>query len=134
MVWIEAPMHNNYYNNAEREAFNRALNNAVKYHDNTKVLQLKKVWNTEDTNLYIQESSRYTSVGLNTYWQAVDCTVRYADTILFKKLQFKPKHFTKREHESNAFKKNDKYHWTNKKNNYDQMDNGRRLPEPPRRR
>ena len=74
-----------------RSKFNRALNTAASFHDNTHVLELKKGWDMRDSSLFLKEESRYTSTGLTTYWEAVDKTVKYTDTILFKKLEKREK-------------------------------------------
>ena len=87
IIWIQAPIHKSFNNNNMRELFNHSLNEVVKFHDNTFVLDFKKIWDPENGSLYVQESNRFTSQGLTTYWLAVDCTLRFADSILWKKIQ-----------------------------------------------
>ena len=86
-IWIEAPLHDNFVNNHDRIKFNRALNTAVKFHDDTYVLKFKKVWDEKNSNLYFSEFRRFTNEGLNAYWMAIDATLKFADTILLKKKQ-----------------------------------------------
>ena len=93
IIWIEAPLHNNFANNAERVKFNRELNNVVRFHEHSYVLKLKKIWDPSDTSLYAAEYSRYTNEGLTSYWIAVDYTIKFMDTILLKKTR-KPKQVT----------------------------------------
>ena len=84
-IWIKAPVHNNFSNNAERIKFNSALTNMVKFHANTSVLELKKGWDPENHNLFDSYSRRYTREGFSSYWAAIDKMVKFADTILIKK-------------------------------------------------
>ena len=84
-IWIEAPMHKNFANNPDRFRFNRALNTVSKLHDNMSILGLKKIWDAKDGNLFLENERRFTTSGLHHYWEVVDKTVRYADTILLKK-------------------------------------------------
>ena len=86
-IWIQAPTHVNFRDNAERERFNQVIERVSKLHDNTAVLALKKIWDPQNKSLYLERENRYTTDGLRFYWEAVDKTVKYADTILFKKLQ-----------------------------------------------
>ena len=85
VIWIEAPLHNNFSNNQDRIKFNKALNDIVLFHDDMFALKLKKIWNPHDASLYSAEFRRYTAEFYAAYWTAIDCTVKFADTILFKK-------------------------------------------------
>ena len=49
-IWIQAPLHNNFYNNSERVKFNRELINVARFHENTYVLPMKKIWDQADTS------------------------------------------------------------------------------------
>ena len=89
IVWIEAPEHVNFNNNLLRSKFNRSLHTAASFHDNCHVLELKKIWDGKDRTLYLSPESRFTADGYNCYWEAVDKTGKFADTILFKKLEKK---------------------------------------------
>ena len=73
-----------------RNNFNKAVNMTALVHDNTWSLQLKKIWDPQDTSYFIEEQKKFTANGLHAYWEAIDKTIRYADMILFKK-QNKPK-------------------------------------------
>ena len=85
IVWIEAPEHKNFCNNDLRREFNACLNDIVHFHDNTLCLPLKKIWDSSNAHLFIEEYSRFSSEGYMTYWSAVDCTIKFADTILWSK-------------------------------------------------
>ena len=61
-------------------------------HLDVSVLHLKKIWNPEDSKLFIEESNRFTALGFQTYWEAIDCTVKFCDTTILRrvaKLEFK---------------------------------------------
>ena len=114
IYWIQPPLHVNFANNAVRPKFGKALENVVKHNENTHVLQLLKGWDSDDTNLYVYHNRRFTTSGFTSYWNAVDKTARYIDTIHMKKLQ-KPKH-------------SDRYHWQQPQNQPER----RKLPSPPK--
>ena len=101
IVWIEAQLHRNFANNNLQRKFNNCLHQMAKFHEHTAVLALKKVWDPQDTNLFIKESCRYTFEGLNKYWEAVDRMIKFCDTILVKKL------CKNQQSQGNS----DKYHW-----------------------
>ena len=42
------------------------------------LLELKQIWDEYDSNLYSKERRRLTDQGYQTFWQAVDRTVKYA--------------------------------------------------------
>ena len=122
IIWILAPMHDNFANNSERNLFNKCVQSKAKLHDNVVALQLKKVWDCTDTNLYIKENRRFTALGYTSYWQAIDKTVKYCDTILIKKIlsktakdqkqpTFGKKKFNSTKKLHHFQQKQDKYHW-----------------------
>ena len=52
-------------------------------HVNVSSLPLKKVWDDKDVNLF--NNHRFTAAGLRAYWEAVDKTTRYFDSVILKK-------------------------------------------------
>ena len=68
IIWIKPPVHENFRNNVMRQKFTKALQNMAKFHDNTRVLQLKKIWDSHNNNLFIKECNRFTAEGTITYW------------------------------------------------------------------
>ena len=100
---MEAPLHKNFYNNEDRRHFNSILQAVAKEFANISVLSLKKIWEPDNGNLFLQEGNRFTSQGLNTYWEAVDRTIQYAATTVIKKLMQKLQRLS------------DKYHWSSDK-------------------
>ena len=107
LIWIEAPYHKNFKNNESREIFNKIVSKTTHKCDFTTTLQLKKIWNEENRGLYLRDEDRYTSDGYTAYWQAVDRTVKFADTILFRKITRPP--VQKRDDRDQHH--HDKFHW-----------------------
>ena len=110
IIWIEAPNHMSFPNNEERDQFNKALATIAPLHKNVHALQLKKIWEETNTNLYLEEQRRFTAQGWRRYWSAVDKMVRYADTIFIKKLQRKEKE--QHNYSSSKHHDYDRYHWS----------------------
>ena len=75
ILWIQAPFHDNFTDNSLRYKFNKCLTEAVNFHLNMSTLELKKVWDSKDSNLFIKENQRFTCDGYRSYWEAVDRTV-----------------------------------------------------------
>ena len=46
---------------------------------------VKHVWDPKNLNLYLKDNQRFTAEGYTAYWEAVDRTVRYFDSVLPKK-------------------------------------------------
>ena len=152
IIWIEAPIHDNFRNNYERTVFNRNLNSVVKLFDDISILKLKKIWEPTNSRLFIEENNRFTSEGLANYWAAVDYTMKFMDTLLIDKLTSrstkrwkssksamrKSSNFTRSESRP---PKDQKYYWQNPKYNrggrrhfYDDEEytqERRTLPAPP---
>ena len=84
-MWVEAPHHKYFKNNELRRNFNKILADTAKLYSNTSVFQLKKVWDTEDSNYFLKEANRFTSEGLIAYWSAIDRTTKFCDSTLMKK-------------------------------------------------
>ena len=57
----------------------------MKYHINTYSLELKKVWDESDSSLYASKDKKLTANDYLTYWEAVDRSIKYANTLLMKK-------------------------------------------------
>ena len=131
IIWIQAPLHDNFHNNNDRTKFNKILAEVAQLHPNTSALALKKVWDPSDTRLYVAHS-RFTSLGLTTYWAAIDKTIKFADTILLKKWlkQAENNYVRSRKNPSK-----NKYKWRRcKGNTTPSKPKGRKLPTPSKRR
>ena len=109
MLWIQAPHHINFGNNVQREQYNKCLEEMCKLHSNTHTLALKKIWDPQDTALYLS-SGRFSSEGYKLYWEAVDKTVRYFDSIVLKKCK---KRKAQRQNAPHTFGQKDQFRWKN---------------------
>ena len=89
-LWIQAPSHDNFINNSQRHKFNKALEEVSKLHQNMSSLYLKKVWDPTDQSLFFQSNHKFSTAGYAAYWEAVDRTIGYCDSIVLKKTD-KPK-------------------------------------------
>ena len=132
-LWILLPIHDKFSDNAERLKFNNSAEEMAKYHTNVKCLELKKVWDSHDGSLFSDEG-RFTSEGYRKYWDAVDKTVRYCDSVVLKK-KFTNKQSCKNATQEQKCQK-DIYKWKNPKirNDLNRFNSFRKLPSPPRRR
>ena len=109
-LWIIPPLHSRIRSkeNELREQFVMALTNVASLHENTYVLELKKKWDPEDHNLYNRTECTFTAEGLIAYWNAVDKTVKYFNTLVLKKRERKKLTAT----DKTSSQKEDKYHWS----------------------
>ena len=114
-LWIQPPPHN-YFKSREislRSHFSIVLVNIASLHENTYALPLKKGWDPTDKHLYNRDEKCLTANGYIQYWQAVDKTVCYFNTlVLKKKKQQELKHSQKQQHGFHQY--TDKYHWQTK--------------------
>ena len=137
-LWILAPLHKKLSdeNYNARITFNQCVEDTCKFHVNVSSLELKKVWDPQDGTLIQRE--KFTAEGYKKYWDAIDRTVRYCDSVVIKKKStkklIKQKEFFKGT--ASNFDQNDKYKWRNPKISKDltKFRSQRRLPSPPPRR
>ena len=92
-LWIQAPVHDYFTDNELCYKFNHCFKS--KLHSNCTSLMLKKAWDPKDTTLFINESQQFTSRGYTIYWEAVDKTVHYFDSVMLKKHDIKRKNLKK---------------------------------------
>ena len=136
ILWIQSPYHDNFSTNQERFKFNRCLEEAVKFHSHVSTLPLKKVWDAKNGNLYIKDCQRFATDGYLDYWEAVDRTVHYCDSIMLKKQHDRGK---KPPNKGKPFGQkdqnhNDRFRWQNPRFNTDVRDGDfMQLLPPPRR-
>ena len=125
-LWIQLPMHENFSNNSARFRFNKCLEECAKMHSNVYTLQLQKVWDPRDAGLF---ANRFTNEGYRSYWEAIDKTVRFFDSVILKKNE--KKKVQKKEFNSQK----ERFRWRNPEINQKFADTGvfRKLPAPPPR-
>ena len=123
ILWILAPCHERFKDNDERLKFNMAVERMCLFHTNVSCLELKKVWDAKDLSLF--DKGRFTAEGYKKYWEAVDRTVRYRDSVKLKKNSSKKQKFQACQ--------NDRFKWKNPKISEDVKKYGamRKLPSPP---
>ena len=132
IVWIEAPYHAEFGSEQNRlwEKFNECMRNMAEMQKFTSVLTLKKIWNSTDGSYYSRPAKRLTVFGYKKFWEAVDCTIQYADTTIMKKNiadAHKKKHMSLNHpyqqtfHHTNQPNRNssqsligDRFHWSSK--------------------
>ena len=130
LLWIQAPMHDCFDNNNLWHKFNRALDKTAKCHSHVTTLALKKAWDPKDDELFLAGQNRYTTRGFNTYWEAVDRTVWYFDSIVLQKVD---KRKTLKNSSNSALDQKDPFRWQNPHLNLqaNTPQTFRRLPAPP---
>ena len=126
ILWVQPPIHDNFPDNQERFKFDRALEEVAKLHSHVSTLMLKKVWNPKISTLFLSNSSRFTAEGFKNYWEAVDRTVHYCDSIVLKKMD-------KKKTSSAKTDQKDRFKWQNPRYNGYRWDMPRdkKLPTPP---
>ena len=146
ILWIQAPIQCNFRNNALRHKFNKCLEDCVKIHPDVSTLALKCVWDKDDMTLFVEESQRFTANRFKTYWEAVDQTVCYLDSVVLKKKHVIGKKsqlnqkaasavFSKTFSQKDCTDLNDRFRWQNPVLNVDRDEPVifRTLPVPPPR-
>ena len=85
-LFIIPTKHKAYNNNVARTTFSSILSEAVQaVGSNFSSMQLKQLWDSQDGNLFLKNQQRFTAEGKQTFWQAVDRTIKFCDSILEKK-------------------------------------------------
>ena len=113
-IWIKPPTNTNFSNNTMHNHFSEALSHNAQYYDAHYSLPMKKLWDYSDTALFNNSDRKFTAVGYKTYWESVNKTVKYTDTLYMKKearKKEKPKHEKKPEKKP---RRNNKFHWNHR--------------------
>ena len=78
-IFITPPTHKYFSraNNNLRRIQAKVLEEIVKTKDNMSCLKMIKFWNFDDSRAYLRDAARFTSEGLNRYWESVDSAIRY---------------------------------------------------------
>ena len=87
ILWIEPPLHKNFRNNDKCKKFVSSLDGVIKklYSSDMTIFQMRKIWDYEDSILFLANQQRFTVEGHTRYWQAIDHLVKLWDTFLSKK-------------------------------------------------
>ena len=138
ILWMAPQLHKYFgdFNNEQRFMQSDSLHEIVKTMQDMSMLKLVKAWDKEESHFFIRDAYRFTSAGLEAYWQLIDCAIKFWDTVLSKKFTNKKPHLQQRKQSH----KNDKFHWSyhNKlfygrrgHNSVEQSARQRRMPTPP---
>ena len=84
IIWVVPSDHINYENRNNRKIFGEMIKQVAKTFDCNHALELKQVWDPEDYNLYLRNEHRFSQQGTALLWKAVDRTIWFADTIIYK--------------------------------------------------
>ena len=79
IYWVESPQHCNFNNNLSRRKMNSAIQAECSILDNSKIMRMKKVWNSDDEHAYLASHSRFTSDGIFKYWGSIDNALEFND-------------------------------------------------------
>ena len=82
LLWINPPFHSSFTNNSQCNKFTKAMDTMAAIYADNWSLQLKRIWDTQARDLYLDQAHYYSAKGLVTYWMAVDCTIKFWDTAL----------------------------------------------------
>ena len=82
IIWINPLFHNSFRNNAQCNKFSKALDTTAAIYMDNWSLKLKRIWDPQSRDLYLDDPNRFTAKGLMTYWMAVDRTIKFWDTAL----------------------------------------------------
>ena len=74
-LWIAAPHHDSFNNNALHKKFNSVLYAAVAVQDSMNTIKLKGYWDTQ--NFRLVNKGKITGEGLFRYWEAVDLGFKF---------------------------------------------------------
>ena len=113
-LWVEPPMHRYFNDNDLRKKFSQCLQNMGKLHADTSVLAMKKIWDPDDSSLFLHSEQRFTVQGYQRYWEAVDHTIRYLDTTTLVKILNKQRSNSFNPHpctDDNQRPHYDQFHW-----------------------
>ena len=78
IVFIKPTANINYNNRYQRRLMANIMDKLAKRLEFW-ALDLKQIWDIENTNIFIKEENRFTAEGIRIFWQAVDRTVLYCD-------------------------------------------------------
>ena len=87
ILWIQAPYHDNFVTNDLRYKLNRCIEEVSRFHNQVHMLELKCVWDPKNKYFFIHDSQHFTTLGYHAYWEAVDPTIRYFDSVVLKKAE-----------------------------------------------
>ena len=82
IYWVECPQHCNFNNNLSRRKMNSVIQSECSLIDGMKIMRMKKIWDPEESQLYLPSHSRFTSDGIFKYWGSIDNAIEFNDNKL----------------------------------------------------
>ena len=88
ILWICPPTHKYFgeRSNLKRKEMTKCLNELLKSQTNMSCLQMVKIWDHEDSSLFIYDLYRFTTERIKKYWLSVDSAIRYWVTAIAPKI------------------------------------------------
>ena len=118
VLWIEPPMHKNFgdINNNMRLCQRDCLHEIVQVKTNMSSLKMLKHWDHDDGGAFLKDRNRFTSDGLDRYWDSIDSAIRYWDKNVLPRMQERKRKQHKLACNANYRNRNpqfiqDKFHW-----------------------
>ena len=117
VLWMAPPTHKYFsnYNNDQRIIQTECLQEIVRTLPEMTVLKLVKVWDKDNSNLFLRDAYKFTSEGLTAYWVSVDSAIKFWFEILSKKQVVQRSQFKKINRQNK-----DKFHWNNRGHHHNQ--------------
>ena len=91
ILWIQPIIHDDLklHDEFRRKTFKQAMTEVVPEFTGMSTLELKQIWDESDSTQLLPNKPRLLSAKGNcTVWRAIDRTVKYCDTTIFKSLEF----------------------------------------------
>ena len=76
LYWVAPPHHANLENNNTRTVTINCMESVFKLEDSMRIVRMKELWAYNDHNL-IDNKGRFTTHGLDVYWQSIDAAVKF---------------------------------------------------------
>ena len=85
IIWIEPALHKNFLDNDRRKKLGAIMSSVCKLYINMNTLQLRKIWDYDNSDLFLKEQRRFTMEGYITLWKSLDGVIKLWDNFLSKK-------------------------------------------------
>ena len=139
-LWVKPTSHKFYDNKDLRDKFNKCLTTVETLHDNVLALNLEQIWDQNDRAMFQTATQKLSATGYNTFWKALDRTIRYADLNVIrygnkkmkdiflekrkevaKKSALQENHLQRRGNGNYSYQQrnNDRFHWNSRQRRHD---------------
>ena len=76
--------HFHYHDKYNHTVLSKVIAGLAKLFANNHALDLRQMLDPADSRLYLKPQSRLTTIGLSLLWRAIDSTIWFTDTLIFK--------------------------------------------------